>query len=149
MLQYGHLLGLEFRHGSRDCYEIIRDFYRDNFGIRLRSYARPDLWWEQGLDLYQSHYTEEGFSVVDRPEIGDVILMAVNSEVPNHGAVYLGNNKILHHFMNRRSEECMYKGLWKNTTCVILHHKDVHVVSPRTLVTLDELEKLRTSKQTS
>lgn len=141
MLKYNHLLGLEFVHGKRDCYEIVRDFYRDNFVIYLKSYARPHHWWEHGLDLYQANYAAEGFSVVDSPEVGDVILMAVNSTVPNHAAVYLGNNRILHHYMNRRSEDVMYKGLWKNTTCVVLRHKDAQVVSNRPIVELDDLER--------
>jgi cell wall-associated NlpC family hydrolase len=28
----------------RDCYELGRDFFRDNFGIELTNYARPHDW---------------------------------------------------------------------------------------------------------
>lgn len=136
MLKYDHLLGMEFVDGSRDCYEIGRDFFRENFGIELRPYARPHAWWEAeqaGLNLYQNHFHDEGFRVIDIPLRdlweGDVFLMAIGSSVPCHAGIYVGEGKMLHHYYGRRSEVTLYKGLWRNATTAILRHHSIKVAN--------------------
>lgn len=131
MIKYEHLEGLEFIHGSRDCYELLRDLFRDNWNIELPAIARPDEWWAHGLDLYTDHYRKAGFETIDvHPrdyQVGDVFLMAIKSEVPNHAGVYLGDGMMIHHFYGRRSRAELYKGIWKNTTVMIVRHKDVKI----------------------
>lgn len=129
-LKYEHLLGRKFIHGKQDCYEAVRDFYRDNYGIELTPYARPDGWWEQGLDLYNQHYANEGFRAIDchprdyRP--GDLFLYAIRSKVANHAAVNLGDGYIFHHFYGRFSTRELAVGLWAPSNAVaVLRHKDV------------------------
>jgi cell wall-associated NlpC family hydrolase len=128
MIKYEHLLGLPFIHGKQDCLTMIQRFYADNFNIEIMDHARPDEWWDQGLDLYTDNYHKAGFRVMDDLpvrdlKIGDVLLMAIMSTVPCHGAVYIGGGKILHHFYGRLSEVTDYKGLWRNSTTAILRHK--------------------------
>lgn len=136
LIKYDHLLGLPFEHGTRDCYELVRDFYRDNFSIHLKDYARPDLWWDQGLNLYMDHFREEGFQEIDcHPrgyQIGDGFLMAIHSPVANHAAVYVGDGFLIHHFYRRLSEKCLYSGVWRNRTVAVLRHKDIkpEIVTP-------------------
>lgn len=128
-LKYEHLLGLPFEHGKQDCYEIGRQFFYDNFGLVFPDYARPDHWWDNGLNLYEENFRKSGFELVDvsvrdlRP--ADVFFMAVKSDVPNHAGIYLGKGYMLHHFYNRFSEKTLYKGMWKNLTTAILRHKDI------------------------
>lgn len=92
--------GRPFVHGSLDCYTLIRDWYRQEFAIDLPNYARPDNWWVKGQNLYVDNVESSGFVRV-RPETvryGDVMLFAVmNTPVPNHAAIYLGDGQILHH----------------------------------------------------
>ena len=133
MMKYDHLVGLPFKHGTQDCYSLVRRFYADNFSLGLTDYARPDDWWSVGLDLYNENYWTEGFRPFDghprewRP--ADLLLMAVRSRVANHAAIYLGDGKILHHFYGHLSEITTYGTLWRNTTVAILRHKDVVIPS--------------------
>lgn len=123
-------LGKDFLHGTNDCYSLIREFYRVAFGIELTNYARPDFWWNAGLDLYNEFFPREGFRPVEiaRPnelKYGDAILMAIKSPMPCHAAIYIGEGKILHHFYGRKSSIELYKSLWYNTTTAVLRHRDV------------------------
>ena len=122
--------GIEYKHGSNDCYGLIRRFYKDNFDLNLRNYARPHDWWNTDLSLYQLNYHKEGFRPLDahpsdwRP--ADLFLMAVKSTKINHSAILLENGKILHHVPGRFSGVETYSGMWRNLTCGILRHKDIH-----------------------
>lgn len=134
MIKYEHLVGIPFEHGKNDCYELGRKFFFDNFGIELTNYARPDNWWETDLNLYYDHFRREGFEVVNVPlpeiRIADCFLMSIMTEQPCHSGIYVGNNQMLHHFMNRFSKVDSYKGIWRNATVAIIRHKDVPEIIP-------------------
>jgi cell wall-associated NlpC family hydrolase len=123
-------LGKDFIHGTNDCFSLVREFYQVAFGIEITNYARPDYWWNAGLDLYSEFFPREGFKSVEivRPselKYGDVILMAIKSTVPCHAAIYIGEGKILHHFYGRKSSIELYKSIWYNTTTTVARHRDV------------------------
>lgn len=125
-------IGIDFKHGSTDCYGLVRKVYNEVFHINLRNYARPNNWWEHEdlYNLYIDNYEAEGFRLVESDlqrewEMGDLILMAIQSTVPNHSGIYLGNGKILHHFYNRKSCIENYCRIWKNTTTAVIRHKNL------------------------
>lgn len=97
------LIGCEFVHGSRDCYGLVRRWYWQVRGVVLRDFPRSADWWNDGhSDLYTQGYALAGFAALPldtAPEPGDVLLMRIASRnaVPNHAAVYLGGDVILHH----------------------------------------------------
>lgn len=101
------LLEREFVHGLADCYACARDWYRTERGITLPDFARPDAWWEKGGNLLVAQLASAGFvrcDDSDEPEqVGDGFIMQIQSQVPNHCAVYLGGGLILHHLANRLS----------------------------------------------
>lgn len=117
------LVGRQFVHGVLDCYSLIQDYYRETLAIELPDFERPPLWWTKGLDLYRQHFEEAGFVVVQDLREHDGILMQSASPVPNHGAVYLGHNQILHHFMDRLSSRDIYGGYWHKITVMVLRHR--------------------------
>lgn len=139
MLKYEHLLGRDFNWTRDHCYELVRHFYRDNFGIELRDYACPHEWWNQGLDLYGQLYPREGFIALDchprdyKP--GDLILMSYDAPVANHLGVLLDNGKMLHHMVGSLSSADPYSGggFWKSRTVGVLRHRDVNY-EPKTEV---------------
>ena len=144
-IRYDHLLGIPFVHGSDDCFGLARRFYQDNWGIKLTNYARPDEWWDKGMDLYMQYFIKEGFYAIDvnpREYLpGDGFLMNVISDKANHCAMYLGDGKILHHRYGRLSEvEAYDQGLCRRTLAV-LRHKQV-VIAPSELRTFDLMEAL-------
>lgn len=128
MEDYSKYCGVDFRHGSDDCYGLIRKFYKEEMGLELTNYARPDYWWTKGGNLYMENFRKEGFQIIDCKDdlqFGDIILMAIGSEVACHGAIYLGEGKILQHLQGRKSSIDKYTGLFKNKTVAVVRHKNI------------------------
>jgi len=99
------LLRRQFRHGVADCYSIIRGHFKIKRGIMLPDYPREDEWWLKGKNHYLDKFKEAGFVQIGLDEVkeDDCLLAQIVSPVPNHAAVYLGNNLILHHLVKRLS----------------------------------------------
>lgn len=119
------LVGREFEHGKMDCYTLYRDFYR-LAGYEMKNYERDDHWWEDGLNLYLDNIEKEGFEKVTDLhdlQIGDVILVQISSEVPNHAAIYIGEQMVLHHSPKRLSKRDLYDGYWLKHTHSIWRFK--------------------------
>jgi len=121
------LVGRVFSHGVLDCYTLIRDYYQRELQITIPDFERRDDWWKTEQNLYRDNFAAAGFVRIEESALRthDVILMQLSSDKTNHGAVYLGDGKILHHPMNRLSGREMFGGFWQNIATVYLHHKDV------------------------
>lgn len=95
------LIGRPFRHGVTDCYTLIRDWYRVERDVVLPSHPREWAWWTvKDGDLYDDYFAEAGFRVLrggEEPGPGDVFLASIKSKKINHGGIYIGDGKILHH----------------------------------------------------
>ncbi|MDY6957807.1 MAG: NlpC/P60 family protein [Halobacteriota archaeon] len=119
------LVGRPFYHGVYDCYGVIRDFYR-MCGITMIDHPRGFRWWNlKGPNLLLDHYKDNGFDKVDEKSIqpGDVVFMTIGGRQVNHAAVYIGENIILHHLVNRLSRREPYTN-WKRRSNFIVRHKD-------------------------
>lgn len=117
------LLGRPFVHGFWDCYAIIRDWYQLERGITLPNFKRTDGWWDRGENLYMKLYAEAGFVPASgEVQIGDVIVMQVKAEEPNHAAVYLGDGVMVHHMYGQLSNRVPYGGYWAERTITILRY---------------------------
>lgn len=131
-IKYQHLLGKPFEYGVTDCYTLFRDFYIDNFGITMRDYARPWEFWNKGINLYQDNMPYEGFRPFDTTwrdlQIGDVMLMTIRSNLPNHCAIYVGNGNIIHHLPDKPSEKVPFK--FRNMTVSTWRHPQVSIDKP-------------------
>jgi len=92
-----------FLHGIFDCYSLIRDFYLREWGLWLpANIQRTYGWWDQGENLYVDGAPQYGFEPVRDLARHDLIVMKFGP-VPNHGAIYLGDNKVMHHVGGRFS----------------------------------------------
>nr|WP_143421879.1 C40 family peptidase [Gilliamella mensalis] len=116
------LLGREFKHGKSDCLTLVRDAYMLT-GIDLPDYERQDDWWHKGQNLYLDLLPKNNFEQVADVQEGDVILVCLGSTTPNHAAIYIGNQFILHHCPNRLSKRDLYDGFWRKYTHSIWRHK--------------------------
>lgn len=118
------LVGRPFSHGVLDCYSLVRDWYLEERGIALPDFRRRDDWWLLGDNLYLDNYRAAGFAEtsLDGVQRGDVLLMQVASNVPNHAAVYLGDDMILHHVHGRLSSRDVFAGYWRKHTVKALRH---------------------------
>lgn len=109
------LYGREFSHGTLDCYAFVRDWYAIERGITLPDFARDDEWWRKGQNLYLDNFGAAGFVQVrdDSLEPGDVLLMQVHADVPNHAAIFLGDGQIGHHLYGRLSSREVFGGYYR------------------------------------
>lgn len=120
------LVGRTWSHGVLDCYAIIRDWYKQERNIELLDFYRSDDWWKRGENLYVDNFEKAGFHKISQEELqeGDVILMVINSSVPNHGAIYLGDGLILHHVHGRLSTRDVFGGYWLKNSVVYLRYEN-------------------------
>lgn len=116
------LLGRKFNHGETDCLTLFRDAYMLT-GIDLPDYERQDDWWHNGQNLYLDLLPKNNFERVEEAQEGDIILVCLGSTVPNHAAIYIGNQFILHHCPNRLSKRDLYDGFWLKYTHSVWRHK--------------------------
>lgn len=116
------LVGRVFSHGVLDCYAIIRDWYAQERGIELMEFERHDKWWERGGNLYMQNFGRAGFQVTEDLHPGAVLLMQLGSPVPNHAAIYLGDDMILHHVQGRLSSRDVWGGYWRKNCTHILKY---------------------------
>jgi len=135
-LRYDHLIGLQFTGiGDRDCFALIRDFFRDNFEIEIPDFARPNDWRSNTLDLIRNCYPASGFEMLTkwkssdlRP--GDVLAIMVGESNPNHLAIVVDDGKILHHLAGRMSNVEPLRDFWLDNTAFVLRHPDVPDLRP-------------------
>jgi len=120
------LIGREFKYGIDDCFTMLIDAYGLT-GITLPNYDRQGNWWDEGKNLYLELLPVNGFYQVTpsqgQAQQGDIILVNLGAKVPNHAAIYLGNQMILHHCPKRLSTRDLYNGYWLKYTHSIWRHK--------------------------
>jgi proteasome lid subunit RPN8/RPN11 len=117
------LVGREFEYGRTDCYTLIRDWYRQERGIVLPDFPRRDGDFQAGRSLYEDGFELAGFrESLKPPEPGDILLMKLAAPVPDHGAVYLGGDTILHHLQGRLSSRDAWGGFLRSRTVKVLRH---------------------------
>lgn len=96
-------LNRPFLHGVFDCYTLVRDYFRREWGMWLpANIQRTYGWWENGDNLYVDGAPTYGFYNAQDIKRHDVVVMKFGP-VPNHGAIYLGDGKVLHHIGGRFS----------------------------------------------
>ena len=118
-------VGREFVFGVVDCYSLVRDWYGKEFGLQLSDYQRRDLFWERGENLYADNFHREGFHEVpfDELQYGDALLMQLGSSLPNHAAIYIGDQQILHHIQGRLSSRDVLGSYYAKNTAMVLRHE--------------------------
>ncbi|OOH89545.1 phage tail protein [Pasteurellaceae bacterium 15-036681] len=121
------LVGRSFINQQQDCRVLCLDAYM-LAGLDIeQSELRYDFeWFEQGENLYEQYLLKGGFVKLSPEEsacLGDVVLLQVGSPVPNHAGIYLGNQQMLHHSLNRLSARVPYDGFWLEQTHSIWRHK--------------------------
>lgn len=122
------LEGRTYCYGVFDCYTLVRDYYKMNFDIDLGEFAREDDPWLERKGFFAEKAAELGFErVKEEPQVGDVFLIQMgNTGDPDHVAIYIGNDKILHHIIGRLSGTAIYGGsYWQEHTISQWRHKDV------------------------
>ncbi len=149
MLEYQELLGHPHKMGVRDCFSLFRDFYRINYDIDIPNIARPNNWSSDEIDIIGNVYERLGFEKVydwsiKKLQPGDVLCMAVGSSVPNHLAIYAGNNTVVHHLAGQFSTDVPMREFFRGSTCYVCRHNDVvYEEPPKQDISIMELNRER------
>lgn len=123
MLPY---LGRPYVFGVLDCFTLMRDYYRREFGIILPDTFRTEEWWKKGLDTMDDYWKDHDFVDVtgDDPKRGDCFLMQMEADVPNHVGIYIGDEMMLHHLYGRLSTRDIYGGYYYKHTRRMIRHRE-------------------------
>jgi proteasome lid subunit RPN8/RPN11 len=124
-------IGRPYSYGVIDCYSLVVDYYKREFGIVLPRLPenRATRFWEENPPkaLMEEACESIGLDRVDgdQPQIGDLFLIQTEGSVANHVAVYIGDDMILHHCENRLSGRTIYGGYWHKHTIRHYRHPEV------------------------
>lgn len=114
------LISREFIWGVQDCFTLVKDFYSREMGVEMPDPPRMDKekFWDRGEDFYMENFEKWGFYKIEAPtERGDVIMMAIRSDIVNHAGIWLGEqDHMLHHPYQHLSEKIVYGGYWAENT---------------------------------
>lgn len=120
------LTGRPFVLGHADCWSLIMDYYKQEHGIILNNYSVSRHWWESGENLYMDNWQKEGFvEVNDSPKDGDMLIMQVQADVPNHAGVLVNNGLLLHHLYGQLSQIIPYGDYWRDRTVKVVRRKEL------------------------
>ena len=128
-MSFNRYVGRPYRDGLDDCYGLVRDFYRREYGLVLRNYARPIGFDDGGLDLLRDNFRREGFEILNIPlpllEPGDGLLFMVGSRSINHVGVATHGGKFLHHLYRKASSHDTLDPRWQQRLSLIVRHPDI------------------------
>ena len=129
MLNYENLIGLPYVDGDQDCYGLLRQYYAQVYGLRLRNYARP-IEFADYLNLIADNFTREGFQIcetsLDQLEVGDGLLFCLNRhKYVNHVGAFVGNGWMLHHLYNQPSQKDALTTSWRRRVVSVVRHPDI------------------------
>lgn len=122
------LIGRPYTFGVFDCFSLVRDYYKQTFGIEARDVPRRERCWEEEENFMESR-APSYFGMVRLPDgtqpiVGDVFLIQTGTHGSDHIAVYIGNDRILHQMRNRLSRTDIYGGsYWQEHTISHWRHK--------------------------
>lgn len=121
-------LGRPYIYEIFNCFTLVRDYFKQEFGIAIENHKFPHGWWKTGENHFVDLFEQEGFFQVFDGEfkVGDVLLMQTEPGNPGHMAVYVGDDKILHHREKKLSKHDVYGGgYWQKHTTHHLRHKEL------------------------
>ena len=121
------LLGRQWVWSVSDCWTLVRDWYKEEWDLNLPDWQRPTTAQEfQQAPMFEACFEEAGFVNLgqEQPEFGDAILMRLDgSPGLNHVAVYVGEQRILHHLTGRLSSRDVWGGYYQKNTGLIVRHR--------------------------
>lgn len=126
------LVGRDWVWGITDCWTLCRDWLREH-GLEVRDWERPATpeQFEQN-PFFDDRWSETGFYELKEDDdyaAGDLLLMCIRSQRPNHIAIYIGDGLILHHLRYRPSCQEIYGGwLQKCTSRRLRHYNSAKIV---------------------
>ncbi len=119
-------LNLDYKINSSDCFELVRNYYKNELNIKISNYNRYDKWEFDKPNLILDNFEKEGFYKVGLKDIqiNDVMIFRIGGFL-SHLAVYMDDNLILHHPENDKSVICELSLALSKRIELVIRHKDI------------------------
>jgi len=112
-------VGRKFEIYKMDCFSLVRDFYEQEYGIKITNYFRDDNWFKNDPKIIEKNYKKEGFFAISgNIKQGDVAIFDFA-----HFGIFLDENTFLHHPRNRISTIEKLNDIWKKHISLIVRHE--------------------------
>ena len=96
MVDYRPLIGQHWEYGKQDCYTLVRQYY-ELIGVKLPDFSRPEnLGTTDSIFLRYAKSLKFQPVAFDDRQKSDLLVMRLGTRTPMHGAIYVGDDKILH-----------------------------------------------------
>ncbi len=128
---YDKYLNIPYKHlgndpkSGMDCFNLCRYIYNEETGINIpyfsfdRCNIVDDDWYNKTSDsiFENSALADNSWKRVSEPKKFDFILMSIGStNISNHCAMYLENNKMIHNMIDRPSWISPYGSYYQQYT---------------------------------
>ena len=105
------LIGRQWTWGSSDCWTLVIDYFAEK-GLRVENWTRPNRPEEILTNgIFERLIPRSNFvEIDDNREMlpGDLLLMKFTGPDPDHVAIYIGEQMVLHHMAGRLSSRDLY-----------------------------------------
>lgn len=119
-------VGKTFNIGYSDCFSLVRDYYFNEFGIKIKDYSRDKLWKSKTPNLITDNFKNEGFYEIQMEDLCKYDLIIIKDpkfNIPCHIMIYMGKNEILHHPNNSKSMLQIYSEDYQQLSEIFLRHE--------------------------
>lgn len=93
-------LDRKFEIGKSDCFSLVRDYYLNEFKIKISDYQRKNGWFDENTEIIFQNFEKEGFRLLENNEKWekyDILTFGKTERELFHFMIYLDNEIILHH----------------------------------------------------
>lgn len=121
---YKDYLNIPFEIGKNDCYELIKNYYKNELKINLPNLSRDKNWYENNNQRFLLEFQSQFHKFLKETNIlqknAILLFKYKHKEYPHHLGVYLDNNEFLHHPQNKFSTINIYDKIYQKCTSKIL-----------------------------
>ena len=120
-------MGQSWCLGFQDCYEVVRDYFRQTHSIHMRDYDRDESFSHEDRGVISASYEREGFAATPISEVQthDVLVFKTEKALPQHFGVYTHGNRFIHHPRNGLSREEQLTDRWISRIVSVYRHKSL------------------------
>ncbi len=138
---YDSYTGFPFRHLGNDpktgidCFNLCVLIFKEQLSINVNLLTSTfcnivdDDWYNKTNQSFMDEFNNpvHGFVKVSKPQIYDIIVMSIGStNVPNHCAMYVDNDKVIHTMEKHSSWISPYGTYYKQYTTGIYRWKSLN-----------------------
>lgn len=118
------LIARPFCLGFDDCYSLVRNHFRQRHRLYLSDYDRDESFLHEEQGVIMASFRREGFVLgsLETLQPEDILMFRTDKALPQHFAVFKGQQMMLHHPQNALSREEQLSGRWlSRLDCVFRH----------------------------